>query len=162
MSEVIELYEDTDEDCATLRRASDGDLWITRGSGVWGLEDTGRREGQFAADAKAWADGTWEPAEEQGWVHLAADAFDDNPQDLRLIATWTPTEGVQIESRPVGEATRFYIGPGRWRIGHDYDIQIYEQVGPEPSDRDWLVGTMLTAEDARRVVEAVNAQVEER
>lgn len=44
-----------------------------------------------------------------------------------------------------------------WRVGRKLGRTIFRQEGPNPSDADPLIGVMDTREDARRVVDAVNA-----
>jgi hypothetical protein len=44
-----------------------------------------------------------------------------------------------------------------WRTGRKLGRTIYEQVGPEPSDDDHLLGLMDSSELAEFVVNAVNA-----
>ncbi len=51
---------------------------------------------------------------------------------------------------------------GRWRTGRKVGRTIYIQTGPEPSDRDVLIGLMDTADMARTVVDAVNVNVLDR
>jgi hypothetical protein len=43
-----------------------------------------------------------------------------------------------------------------WRVGRKVGRTIYEQLGPEPSDDDELIGVMDTVELAAIVVQAVN------
>lgn len=45
---------------------------------------------------------------------------------------------------------------GRWRVGRKVGRTIYQQIGPEASDDDPLIGVMDTPEFAQLVVEAVN------
>ena len=47
--------------------------------------------------------------------------------------------------------------PAPWRTGRKVGRTIYRQTGPTPSDTDPLIGIMDTPEDAKRVVDAVNA-----
>lgn len=44
----------------------------------------------------------------------------------------------------------------RWRVGRKVPIHLYRQVGPDPSDGDEPVGTMLTPEWAALAADAVN------
>ena len=46
--------------------------------------------------------------------------------------------------------------PERWRVGRKVPIHLYRQVGPDPSDGDEPVGTMLTPEWAAMAADAVN------
>lgn len=44
-----------------------------------------------------------------------------------------------------------------WRVGRSVGRTIYQQIGPEPSKEDVLIGIMDTPELAYRVVRAINA-----
>lgn len=46
-----------------------------------------------------------------------------------------------------------------WRIGRHVPIHLYAQLGPEPSNDDVPLGTMLTAEAAQEAVETHNARL---
>lgn len=52
-------------------------------------------------------------------------------------------------------ASRMY-----WRTAHERRL-IFAQFGPEPSEHDFLIGVMDTAELAREVVEAHNQRLKE-
>lgn len=45
-----------------------------------------------------------------------------------------------------------------WRVGRSVGRTVYEQVGPEPSKQDVLIGVMDTRALATEAVAAVNAQ----
>lgn len=46
--------------------------------------------------------------------------------------------------------------PERWRVGQHIPIHLYQQLGPEPSDDDPPIGTMLAPEHAAHAADAVN------
>lgn len=49
----------------------------------------------------------------------------------------------------------------RWRTGRKVGRTIYQQLGPEPSDDDPLIGVMDTPDLAALAVEAVNSRTGE-
>ena len=46
-----------------------------------------------------------------------------------------------------------------WRVGRHVPIHLYAQIGPESSNEDVPLGTMLTTEAAQEAVEAHNARL---
>lgn len=94
----VDIYED-----------NSGGVYLAQGDACWGIGAvTADYVGRAAEDAEAWANGDWEPSEDNG-------QYPGNFDGLDHIATWTPADGITVHRSDNGEILaggggRAYLG----------------------------------------------------
>lgn len=99
------IIKQHDTSTVTLYETNSDILVIGRGKNAWtlGAPHGDYLDGTFAADAKAWLDGDWEPNVGDGQTSTHLD-------DLAAVATWGAVDGLQVLVDSLGGAARIYVG----------------------------------------------------